>query len=260
LFDLSLLAFIFGLLFGSFSNVIIWRWPRGENIAMPASHCPHCQTPIKWRDNIPIFSWLRLKGKCRACKVHISFRYPLVELVMGLSFALTAYVIGPQWFLIEALIFVFGLITISVIDLDHMLIPNVFTYSGMVLGLLGAFVNPDRSFIASLAGLLMGGGFFYSIAYLYALIRKREGLGGGDIKLLGWIGAVLGWTAIPYVILVSSCLGLIVGGLMMAKQKSLMQKEIPFGPYISLAALVFLWFKDAPFNAWYIEYLSLFGF
>lgn len=257
-FGLSLL----GLLLGSFANVVIHRLPLGQNIAWPGSKCPKCNKPIRWYDNIPILSWVALQGKCRGCKMPISVRYPLVEFVMALCFGITAAVIPPSYFLIEVLILVFGLVVITFIDFDHMIIPNVLSYPGILLGLLGGLLNPERDFLNALIGFLVGGGFFFAIAYIYSVVRKREGLGGGDIKLLAWIGSVLGWISIPYVILVSSILGAVIGisiGLI-RKSEKLSDVEIPFGPYISLAALLFIWTNNTPFNTWYQNYLALFGF
>jgi len=206
---------------------------------------------VQWYDNIPIFSWFILRGKCRKCQAPFSFRYPFVEFLMGLSFALAFYFIGWNWFLLEVLIFLFGLITSSFIDIDHYILPDVFTLSGIVIGLVGALANPDRSFVDSFLGVLLGGGFLWAIAYFYFVIRKQEGMGGGDIKLLAWIGAVLGWKAIPFVIIASSLVGT-VGGLVTAvRAKEGMQSVIPFGPYLALGAVLYL-FGGEEIAHWYL--------
>ena len=198
--------FIFGAAFGSFANVVVYRMPRGESIAFPSSFCRSCNTKIKWYNNIPIVSWFLLRGRCAKCGAKYSFRYPLVEFIMGALFAMAGYTIGFNWTLLESLIFIFCVTTASFIDIDHMILPDKFTLSGIVIGLLGAWLNPEREFLPAFIGAAAGFCFLYAIAYLYIVFRNREGMGGGDIKLIAWIGAVLGWKAIPFVILVSSLL------------------------------------------------------
>lgn len=232
--------FILGALLGSFANVIIYRMPAGESIVSPRSHCRGCKRVVAWYDNIPIFSFLILRGKCRHCKVSFSWRYPLVELLMASVFAGLFLYLGWSFFLIEALVFAFGLVTASFIDFDHMILPDVFTLSGIVIGLLGAAVNPERSLVDAILGVVVGGGFLWAISAIYFLLRKQEGMGGGDIKLLAWIGAVLGWQSIPFVILTSSLIGTIVGFIVMSRTKGGMQTAIPFGPYLALGALFFI--------------------
>lgn len=150
--------------------------------------------------------------------------------------------VGFSWLLLEYLVFAFGLITASFIDFDHMILPDVFTLSGIVLGLLGAALNPSREFWPALWGVLLGGGFLWAIAVIYAAIRKQEGMGGGDIKLLAWIGAVLGWTSVPFVIICSSLVGSLVGVVVMLKAKEGLGHAIPFGPYLALGALLYIFF------------------
>lgn len=243
--------FVLGLLWGSFGNVVIHRLPLKESVVLPRSRCPKCGKPIAWYDNLPVLSWLFLGGRCRACKARISARYPFVELLTGLTFAAIYARYGYSWLTLEYLIFAWGLIVVSFIDIDHMILPDVFTLSGIVIGLIGAALNPERSFYSALAGMLMGGGFLWLIAYLYLLFRKEEGMGGGDIKLLAWIGAVLGWTSVPFVILGSSVVGSIVGLALAARSKAGLKSVIPFGPYLALAALLFILGGDA-IGLWYI--------
>ncbi len=231
---------VLGLLLGSFANVVILRLPAGESVVTPRSRCNSCKTQIGWKDNIPVISFLLLKGKCRACKTKISGRYPLVELTMGALFFAVAYSVGLSWSLIEYLIFVFGLVTITFIDIDHFIIPDVFSISGVVIGLLGAAINPEREFLSAVYGVLMGGGFLWLVAYLYYVLRKQEGMGGGDIKLIAWIGAVLGWPSVPFVILVSSLVGSIVGIIMMRSTKDGLKTVLPFGPFLAFGAVFYL--------------------
>lgn len=253
-------CFVAGLVFGSFANVCILRVPERKSIVWPGSTCPKCQKPIKWYDNIPVLSWLFLRAKCRQCKQPISMQYPLVELVMGLFFALAAHKFGYSFKLLESCILIFGLVCLTAIDLKHLLLPDVFTLPGIALGLLLALASPDRSFLDALFGVLLGGGFFYAIAYIYAVLRKREGLGGGDIKLMGTLGAFLGWQCIPYIILVSSLVGSVLGVLILTVRRKGMSTEIPYGPYIAVAALSFLFEWPAFLANLYSMYRTFFGF
>lgn len=243
--------FWFGACLGSFANVVIYRLPKNESVVTPRSRCGSCGKQIAFYDNIPILSWFILRGKCRNCRASYSFRYPFVELLMGSLFAGLYLMYGFQWTLVEYLILAFGLVVISFIDLDHFIIPDEFSLSGIVIGLVGSLLNPERDFWAAAAGVLMGGGFLWAVAYGYLLLRKEEGMGGGDIKLLAWIGAVLGWVSIPFVILVSSLLGGIVGIMTMSKDRGL-KTTIPFGPFLALAALIFI-FGGYHLAEWYFN-------
>ena len=244
--------FIMGLLFGSFANVVILRLPVRQSIVTPRSRCPSCKTMIPWYLNIPVVSWIVLRGRCQKCGVRISFRYPLIELLMAVLFVGLFLKVGYSWLLLEYLIFGFGLVVVSFIDFDHMILPDVFTLSGIVFGLVGSILNPERSFYSSLLGVLMGGGFLWAVAYIYLALRKEEGMGGGDIKLLAWIGALLGWSAIPFVILVSSVLGSFVGLIFAVRNPRGLRSSLPFGPYLALAALLYI-FGGEDLGRWYIS-------
>lgn len=246
----SIFIFVFGLLWGSFSNVVIVRYPG--NVIWPRSRCPKCEAQISWFDNIPVLSWLMLRGRCRKCSATISWRYPLVELLTAVIFLLVFRRYGYQWVTLEYLIFAWALVVVSFIDFDHMILPDVFTLSGIILGLAGGAINPERSFSDALLGVLVGGGFLWLIAYLYFVWRKEEGMGGGDIKLLAWIGAVMGWSSIPFVILAASLTGSLVGLLLALKLKSGLKSAIPFGPYLALAAILYLLGGDQ-IGHWYIS-------
>jgi leader peptidase (prepilin peptidase)/N-methyltransferase len=246
------ISFLFGLLWGSFANVVIHRFPKGESVVFPRSRCPACGAPIAAFDNIPVLSWLLLLGRCRACKAPISWRYPLVEFITGALFAAVFYRYGWSWLTLEYLVFVWGLVVVSFIDLDLMILPDVFTIGGMILGMIGAALNPQREFMASVWGVLMGGGFLWLVAYLYLLARKEEGMGGGDIKLLAWIGAVLGWTGVPFVVLVSSLLGSVIGVALSLRRRSGLKSVIPFGPYLAAAAVFYL-LGGEKLGIWYIS-------
>lgn len=244
--------FLFGACLGSFANVVIYRLPKGESVVSPRSSCGSCQKMIPFYDNIPILSWFILGGKCRNCKVRYSFRYPLVEFIMAGLFALAYHFVGPSWYLLEILFLVFGLVTVSFIDIDHFILPDVFTLSGIVIGLVGALLNPEREFLDSLLGVLLGGGFLWLIAYSYFLFRKEEGMGGGDIKLLAWIGAVLGWKAVPFVIISSSIFGSIIGILLAWKTQKGLKTIIPYGPYLALGAVLYIYGGES-IGLWYLQ-------
>lgn len=250
---LALWLFPLGAVFGSFANVVIYRMPRGESVAFPGSHCQSCKTPIRWYNNVPILAWFWLRGKCAHCGARFSIRYPLVELIMAILFAAAGYAFGFQWTLVEALIFIFSVVTASFIDIDHMILPDKFTLTGIAIGLIGAALNPERSFMDAFYGVLLGAGFLWAVAYLYYVFRHREGMGGGDIKLLGWIGALLGWKAIPIVILLSSVIGSVVGVVLALRTKGGMQQPIPFGPYLAGAALLYLLLNGPRWSEWYLS-------
>jgi leader peptidase (prepilin peptidase) / N-methyltransferase len=243
---------LLGLLFGSFANVVIWRLPQDKSVVRPRSRCPKCEHLINWYDNIPVLSWVILRARCRHCNAPISWRYPLVEAAMGLLFGALFWRYGWSWTTLEYLVFGFGLVTVSVIDMDHMILPDEFTLSGIVIGLLGAALNPEREFMPAIIGVLMGGGFLWAVAYVYLTLRKQDGMGGGDIKLLAWIGAVLGWHSIPFVIMASSLVGSVVGLIIMRKSSAGLKASIPFGPYLALAALLYIFGGDV-IGQWYLE-------
>ena len=256
MFDFDILNYIFffliGACWGSFANVVILRMPQELSVVTPRSRCPHCQTPIRWFDNIPILSYIFLRAKCRSCGAKISWRYWVVELITAVLFVLAYHYAGYSWTLLEYLIFIVPLVISTFIDFDHMILPDEFTLSGIVIGLVGAWLNPQREFLEALYGVLLGGGFLWLMAYLYYLFTKNEGMGGGDIKLLAWIGAICGWKAIPFVIMVSAIAGSVVGLIVARKQKAGLKTVIPFGPYLALAALLYL-FGGQTIALWYFD-------
>ena len=236
---------IFGAIVGSFLNVVILRLPEaGASIVFPASHCPHCKAAIHWYDNIPVLSFFMLRGRCRSCRAPISWQYPLVEILMaGISFALF------QKFSLSILFAIYfpfaaALLAIIFIDLAHQIIPDVISLPGIVLGFLCSFLNPLVSWQAAGLGILFGGGTFYLVAFGYYLFTRREGMGGGDIKLLAMIGAYLGWISLPFVIFSSSLLGAIFGIGAMLQQRKGGKTIIPYGPFLALASYLFLFFRE----------------
>ena len=206
-FLLSLVAFIFGSVLGSFFNVCIYRIPAGESIIFPSSRCPKCGASIRWYQNVPLLSYLFLGGKCGSCRVRIPWRYPFVEALTGLLFVLVLYSFGVNLSTPVYLLFVSALIVITFIDLDHQIIPDVISLPGIVVGFLCSFAIPWLSWTDSLLGILLGGGSLWLVAVLYELLTKKEGMGGGDIKLLAMLGAFLGWKAILPIIFISSLIG-----------------------------------------------------
>lgn len=241
-------AFCFGAIIGSFLNVVILRLPNDEeSIVFPASHCTSCMADLHWYENIPILSFLVLRGKCSHCKATISFQYPLVELIMGLLAAALVQKFGLNVTSAGYFLFCAALLVIIWIDVHHQIIPDVISLPGIIIGLLFSLISPELHWKDSLIGVLTGGGILYVIALLYFLWRKVDGMGGGDIKLLAMIGAFLGWQALPFVIFASSLSGSMVGILAMIKQKKGGQTRIPFGPFLSIAALAYLFFQDKIF-------------
>ena len=245
------LAALFGALVGSFLNVVILRLPsEGESIVFPGSHCPRCQTPLHWYENIPILSYLALLGRCRTCKVHISLQYPAVEAAMA---ALSALLMQRYSFSFEFFfyfLFVAALLVIIFIDIHHQIIPDTISLPAIPIGFAGAFFNNQVTWQQSGLGILLGGGTLYAVAFGYYLLTRREGMGGGDIKLLAMIGAFLGWQSLPYVIFASSLTGSLVGILTMVRQRKGGQTRIPFGPFLALGALSYLFLQEKIMTLW----------
>ena len=244
--ELYLLAVagLLGAIVGSFLNVVILRLPdRNQSIVFPASHCPRCSAKLAWYENIPVLSYLILRGKCRHCRTTISIQYPVVELLMALLSVALMYRFQLTLTTAGYFLFCAALLVIIFIDIHHQIIPDVISLPGIVAGFLFSLVSDAVTWQSSLIGLLVGGGVLYAVALSYALLRKMDGMGGGDIKLLAMIGAWLGWQSLPFVILVSSATGSIVGLIAMRSQKKGGQTRIPFGPFLSLAALLYTFFS-----------------
>jgi leader peptidase (prepilin peptidase) / N-methyltransferase len=240
------ILFVFGAIVGSFLNVCIYRLPREKSIVRPSSFCPSCEKPIKFFDNIPVLSYLLLlRGKCRLCGTHISVRYPLVEFITALLFFIFFKKYGFSLEFFVNILFVSLLITISFIDLDFKIIPDVLSIGGLVAGLVLAFFRkPFFSYMDALYGILLGGGILFVIAYGYQLLRKVEGMGGGDIKLLGMIGAFCGIKGVLFSLMSGSLIGALVGIPMILIKGENTKYAIPFGPFLSFGAFIFLSFGD----------------
>jgi leader peptidase (prepilin peptidase)/N-methyltransferase len=246
-------AIIFGAMVGSFFNVCILRLPKGESVITPGSHCPHCNNPIKFYDNIPLISYFLLGGKCRYCKQSISIQYPLVEGITAIGSLLLFLKYGPSLSYLIYFFFVGGLIVITVIDLYHQIIPDIISIPGIGVGLLGSFITPHINFISSLMGILLGGGSLFLVAILYQWLFKREGMGGGDVKLLAMIGAFLGWKAVILTILLSSLIGSITGIIIMVLKGKNFKYAIPFGPFLSFGAVITLFYQNEIIS-WYLQF------
>lgn len=239
-------AFLFGAIVGSFLNVVILRLPEPEqSVVFPASHCPKCATQLSWFENVPILSYILLRGKCKHCKAPISLQYPAVEITMALLSAGLLYTFDISFNYFGFFIFSGALLVIIVIDIHHQIIPDIISLPGIVAGFAFSFLSDTLTWQSSLIGLLIGGGVLYAVAKIYFLLRRIEGMGGGDVKLLAMIGAWLGWQSLPFVIFFSSCTGSIIGLIAMAFQKKGGQTRIPFGPFLSIAALTFMFFSTS---------------
>jgi len=251
-------AFALGAVIGSFLNVCIYRIPAGESVVTPRSRCPHCQTTIHWYHNLPVVSWVLLKGRCAYCAAPFSIRYPLVETLTGVLFALFFFRFGLHPVTLVAWLLAAALVTISFIDLDHQIIPDVISLPGIPIGFLCSLVLPWVTWQSSLLGILLGGGILLAIALGYEWLTKQEGMGLGDVKLLAMLGAFLGAPAVLPVIFLASIMGTLVGVPMMMIKRAGRKLAIPFGPFLAAAALVYLFFVDKidPVARWYGEALG----
>ncbi|ENM5769443.1 prepilin peptidase [Vibrio mimicus] len=270
------LATLFGLIVGSFLNVVIYRLPKimerewradcADNfpeygisppegqltLSLPRSTCPHCQTPIRVIDNIPVVSWLALRGKCSHCKAPISARYPLIELFTALVSLMVSTQLSFSPFAVAALLFSYVLIAATFIDLDTMLLPDQLTlpllWGGIALALFGLSpVSLTDAVIGAMAGYLS----LWSIYWLFKLLTGKEGMGYGDFKLLAALGAWLGWQQLPVIVLLSSVVGLLFGLIQLHLQKQGIDKAFPFGPYLAIAGWIALLWGNTVID-WYL--------
>jgi len=249
---LALFAFLFGAVVGSFLNVCIYRLPLEQSVVSPGSRCMGCGAAIRWYDNIPILSWIALRGRCRSCKAPFSIRYPLVELLTGLLAVLLFFKYGPSLPLLIMFLFCAALVVITFIDFDHQIIPDEISLPGIILGFLSSFFLPDHGWLSSLLGIVVGWGSLALIFYGYLWLTGREGMGGGDAKLLAMMGAFLGLQAIPFIIFASSLVGTVAGLSIMAVQRKDRHLAIPFGPYLALGAVLYIFFGHQLIQ-WYLQ-------
>ena len=263
---LYIISFIFGSVIGSFLNVCIYRLPRDISLVFPPSSCTSCNKPIRFYNNIPILSYIFLRGKCNNCGNKFSIRYPIIELISAILTTLTVYTFGLTFNTLIYLILIYSLIVVTFIDLEHMIIPNLISIPGIVLGLLFNISKTDFELFSrldlsanftnillltkfplfdSILGIIFGGGILLVIALVYKKIRKVEGMGMGDVKLLAMIGAFLGLKSVIFVIFISSLIGSIVGITLMFMNKGDLKYAIPYGPFLSLAAILFIFLNQS---------------
>jgi len=249
-----LLAAVLGLFIGSFLNVCIHRIPRDESIVFPSSKCPKCGTKIKPWDNIPVLSYLLLLGRCRGCGEKISVRYPVVELLSGLLAVTMLYRFGltpaaPIYYLWSCL-----LLVITFIDIDHQIIPDSLSIGGAVVGLALVWWLPV-TYVDALIGLAVGGGLLIAVIYGYYFLTGKQGMGGGDVKLLAMIGVFTGWQGVLFTIFMGSLAGTLVGIPWALLQRKNMQAAIPFGPFLALGAFLYVLWGEF-IVGWYFGILS----
>lgn len=244
--------FIFGICIGSFLNVCIHRIPNSKSIFFPGSLCPKCGTSIRFYDNIPVVSFLILMGKCRSCETRIPIRYPMVELISG-GFAISLllkYGLSVEW--ISSYTFTAALLVITFIDLDHKIIPDIITLPGIFIFLLVPFISSHITWTDSIIGTLLGGGSLLLVAMGYQLITKKEGMGGGDIKLLAMVGAFVGWKGVFFTIFLASIAGTLIGLILMLRSGKGLKLAIPFGPFLSIGAITYIHFGKSIID-WYLR-------
>ncbi|MFQ5848823.1 MAG: prepilin peptidase [Candidatus Methylomirabilales bacterium] len=246
-------SFVLGLVIGSFCNVCIHRIPEGESIVIPGSRCPNCRTAIRAYDNIPLLSFLLLKGQCRSCGHRISWQYPVVELLTGILFAVTVVRFGLTWHTAILWAFVAALVIVTFIDLEHQIVPDVITLPGITIGLIWSVLTAllviggpptPVSFsppapLEALLGTVVGGGILYLVAVL-----SRGGMGGGDIKLTAMVGALLGWQEVLLTIFLGTLTGSVIALLLLASGRKGRKDPMPFGPFLALGAILALFWGD----------------
>ncbi|NOU35180.1 MAG: prepilin peptidase [Kiritimatiellaceae bacterium] len=256
-------VFILGLCLGSFLNVCVCRIPQEKSVVFPPSACPNCKTRIKWYDNIPVLSWFLLGAKCRTCKLPISVVYPIIELLTAFFFITLWLIYGFSWFTPIYALAVFGLLMGTFIDLEHMILPDRLTIGGMILfPILSTLFPPLQDATTwgeglkdSLIGLAAGFGSLWMVREIGTAALKKEAMGFGDVKLMGALGALFGWEAVIYIVFVSAFIGSIAGISLIALQRKGIKSEIPYGPYIALAA--FSWILGG-YRLWH-AYLAFMG-
>jgi leader peptidase (prepilin peptidase)/N-methyltransferase len=229
------LAALVGAIVGSFLNVCIYRLPRGHSIVWPPSACPSCRRHLSWFENVPILGYVLLRGRCRTCRAPIGIRYPAVEVTTALLFAAGWWHYGPGVLLASRLVFGCGLIVLFAIDLEHHLLPNAITLPGIAVG-FGFSLVTEPGWLPSLIGILVGGGILYAIAEAYFRIRREEGLGMGDVKMLAMIGAFLGWQLTLVTLMMASFAGSAIGMLLIAAGRGDMKYALPFGTFLAMGA------------------------
>jgi leader peptidase (prepilin peptidase)/N-methyltransferase len=235
----NIFIIILGLIIGSFLNVVIYRLPIKKSVVFPRSSCPECQNLISFYDNIPVISFLILRGRCRRCKSRISIQYPLVEILTAFSFWLTFHVYGDSiLYTVFTSLFLCFLIVLALIDLEHMILPDELTLGGGLIFLLFSFFNPEISFWDAFASAFGAALVFAGLYFFYLKVRKIEGLGFGDVKMMIFLGAFLGSKKLLVALLLSSFFGLIVGGFLIIFKKKNLKFQLPFGTFLGLGSYI----------------------
>jgi leader peptidase (prepilin peptidase)/N-methyltransferase len=253
--DKIIIISLFGLAWGSFLNVVIYRLPLGMNLTKPPSFCPGCEKSIKFYDNIPVFSYLFLRGKCRACGTKIPLSTLLVEILTPVSFLLIYLKFSFGFFFFASCLFASAMIVLGFIDFYHQILPDEITLPGLVLALVYAPFRADLGLRQALVGAVVGAGFLLFIYGAYYLLRKKEGLGMGDVTMMLLIGAYLGWKLTFFTLILASFAGAIIGVFFILFRKKDLQYSLPFGTFLSPAAFVALLWGDPIIQA----YFGLFG-
>jgi len=248
---MMVLAAVLGLVVGSFLNVCIHRLPLGESLAWPASRCPKCAVPLKPYDNIPVISYLLLGGRCRACKEPISLQYPIVEIVTA-SLFVGSYLWFESPLLFARIAFACALVVLFFVDLEHHRLPNEITLPGIVVGFACSLFLPP-GWKDSLLGILIGGGSLWLLGWLWLMIRKEEGMGFGDVKMLAMIGAFIGWKAMIATLFFATILGSTIGVALIATRKGDLKTALPFGCFLAIGALIGASVGDR-IIAWYLGF------
>ena len=249
---IAIVVGLFGLIVGSFLNVCIYRLPRHESVHWPGSHCTVCNRSLAWYENIPIVSWVVLRGRCRTCGDPISVMYPVVEAVTALVFVAGYSIYGLTPLLAARLLFACAMIVLFAIDLRHYILPDAITLPGIVVGFALSFVLPP-GWLASLIGMLAGGGVLFAIAEAYFRLRGIEGLGMGDVKMLAMIGAFLGWQLMLLTLVLASFAGSLLGLALIASGRGSMKLKLPFGTFLAVGALVAAVVGE-PILEWYFRF------
>ena len=243
---------LLGLAVGSFLNVVILRLPEGRSLWRPASACPGCGTALAWHDNVPVLSFLALRGRCRTCGMAISWQYPLVEIVTAAVFLLAWLELGPSVDFVVAAVFLAALVAITGIDLRHRIIPDVISLPGILAGLVASLATQRVFWLDSVLGILVGGGVFLAIVIGYGLVTGTEGMGLGDAKLGAMLGAFLGWKALLFALFVSILLGGTVASALLAVGGVGRKDPIPFGPFLAFGGLAGLFWGERVVE-WYLS-------
>jgi leader peptidase (prepilin peptidase)/N-methyltransferase len=242
-----------GAVIGSFLNVCIYRLPLRKSVVWPSSACPHCTRELSWYENIPVLSYVTLRGRCRTCGGSIGVQYPVVEALTAVMFALAWWYYGPSPLFVSRVVFGCALIMLFAIDLEHHLLPNVITLPGIVVGFIFSLWT-EPGWVASLVGLLVGGGVLWLVAEVYYRVRHEEGLGMGDVKMLAMVGAFLGWQLTLMTLMLASLSGTVIGLGLIATKRGGLKYALPFGTFIALGAAAAATIGPAALN-WYLGFL-----